>query len=293
MTKQILAISALASAALAAWFTAPRAPPQTALGPPPTLSVIQAGNEPATVQAAPQRPAPMAQQPAERRMAETIVAAAAASGRKLDAPYRKLVAAHSPDAYAIVMPCLRESAVATGPYRVNVPVSMCPLEQGTWQDRALRKEAVAAYALAGRFGAVDALEDEAPGASNGAFTDDPDAYQKVLAEATRIGLERNEPTSLVRASGEMQRRGDELMAHGQAGEARSAYMEALAMQVAAYAGLASYSAQLAVGTSVKVKPYDPDADPVVEAYKRLLPNEDDRRAAINNGLERAKQWRNG
>jgi hypothetical protein len=72
MTKQILAIAALASAALAAWwFAAPQPPPQTGLGPPPTVSAIQAGNETAAVQAAPPRPAPMAQ-PAERRMAETI-----------------------------------------------------------------------------------------------------------------------------------------------------------------------------------------------------------------------------
>jgi hypothetical protein len=184
--------------------------------------------------------------------------------------------------------CLRENAVATGPYHVNPVRSQCALEQGTWQDRQLRKEAIRAYALAGRFGGVHNLWEERPGSNYGAFSDDPEGYEKLMVEAERVGIERGEPVALSGASIMLRQLGDTLAAKGDSAQAHDAYMESLAMAVGSAAGHAQYNAALAAGTRVKVAPYDPANDPKVASYPLSAA---DRLAAINDGLRRADAWR--
>jgi hypothetical protein len=268
-----LAVLALACAAGAAWwFTPPNPPPAIVmLGPAPTLSVIQAGDEraakpvPSPVAAAPQ-PVP---RPELHPLAEEF--------KRLTAP--GATPAMLSQAFDMAKDCRNQSSnlaqgVSPPPMRAK---QYCKLAPGQYEDAALQRRMIEARVARNDFGAVV----DVSLARSDAFADDPAAWRRLKAEAARKGREEGEPVAMAGEFTAEYERAGALQANGQYAEAAAAYRQAAVYAIAGAINLAKENGQA---------PPDLSQDRSVKQAMNKVPAAQ-QLAVINEGRELAAKWR--
>jgi hypothetical protein len=270
-TRITLAVLALSCAAGAAWWFTPPHPPSASvtLGPAPTLSVIQAGDE----RAAKPAPSPVAAapQPAPRPELHPL----SGEFKRLTAP--GATPAMLSRAFDLVRDCrIQDRNLAAGVQPPPMQAKQyCKLAPGQYEDDALTRRMIEARIQRADFGAVNDLQSE----YFGAYRNDRATYRQLQKEAVRIGLERGEPVVL---SGEYAVESARAEALRESGD--------LAGAAAAYRQAAVYAVASAIGQEKENGRPSPNAQKSVELAMGKVPV-DQQAAVINEGRELAAKWR--
>jgi hypothetical protein len=257
-----------------------RPPPGVALGPPPTLSVLQAGDaSPAVVAKLPTEKVPI---PEPKPLPATSI----------DEQWARLVASKDPAerslAYHYALNCLsQQDSLVAGVQRNLRSESYCRLSQGHYEDRAARRDLVASIVARNEFGAVEIVHDEGPNGRFKAFADEPEAWAKLLKQARESGVANAEPVALGGEAVTLFGKGDELYSKGDKAGAQALYSQAFQYIVASAVNVARTNAQL---RGEPLGEIDFSKDPVYTALAQKF--DDATRAALTKqGIALAQKWK--
>jgi len=234
-------------------------------------SVFAAGNEIAAASPSPAAPAP----------ATAPARAGAAPLHAKEAEFKRLtIAGATPamlsQAFELARECRNEASALAGNVQTSVlSEHRCELAPGE-PDTATMKRMLEARVQRADFGAwVDVMRER-----SGAFSDDPQRWRQLVAEAYSIGKARAEPSVMAAEYQSALDRGDALRAAGQATEAQAAYREA-----------AVYAVASAVGTGLENgRDIDVSKDKSFAAVAPRLASAE-REQVITEGKQLAQHWR--